>query len=410
LTRNPVRFNPFSAAFRRDPYPSYQALREAKPVHKTLGMWVVPRHADVMSALRDRTLSVGLIPRLAEQQADKLAKGSDITRIRQLGRKSLVFTDNPDHARLRGLVNRVFTAQAVAKLRPLVSDVAKKLAQNAWEDGGMDLIADFATQLPITVLCDWMALPDSLRTHVGQWTHDIRFLLEPGLMKADDFTRVVDVVDSFALAVAEVIGHRRTHSGDDLVSQLLAVETAGGDKLSDEEIGFVCVMCFVAGNETTKSLIGNGVLALLQHEDQGVLLHSRPDLVQGAVDEALRYDCPLQLTKRLTTCDVRIGDTVIPEGEQILLCMGAANRDPKVFDRPDEFDITRDVRRHLAFGYGMHGCLGGMLAELQAKVAFELLFGCTERLELAAEDLEWQDHSFIIRGLKKLPVALRGTW
>lgn len=403
-----IRFNPFSAEFRRDPYPLYRQLRKAQPVHKTLGMWVLTRHADVQGVLRDRTFNAGLIPQLVTQQANRLSQ-DNVARIGRLGKKSLVFTDNPDHARLRGLVNRVFTAQAIAKLRPLISEVAEQLVQRAWDDGGMDAIADFAAPLPVTVMCDWMALPDSLRERVGQWTHDIRFLLEPGLMKAENFTHVCDVVEAFAHALDEVVTERRSRLGDDLISQLLATETGGGDKLSDEELVFVCIMCFVAGNETTKSLIGNGLLALLQHPSQGAHLHRRPELLKSTVDEALRYDSPLQLTKRLATRNVEIDGKQVQEGDQILLCLGAANRDPAVFSRPDEFDITRSARGHLAFGYGMHGCLGGLLAELQAEVAFERLYRRSERLELLAEQLEWQDHSFIVRGLKHLPVSLRGT-
>ncbi len=407
-TQAPIRFNPFSAEFRRAPYPLYRQLRSTQPVHRTLGMWVLTRHADVQGVLRDRTFSAGLIPELISRQASRLSQ-DNVARIGRLGRKSLVFTDNPDHARLRGLVNRVFTAQTVAKLRPRVSEVAEQLVQRAWDNGGMDAIADFAAPLPVTVMCDWMALPDSLREHVGQWTHDIRFLLEPGLMKAEDFTRVCDVVEMFAHALDEVAAERRSRPGDDLISQLLTAETGGGDKLSDEELVFVCIMCFVAGNETTKSLIGNGILALLQHPGQGARLHREPELVTSAVEEALRYDSPLQLTKRLATRDVEIGGKQIREGDQILLCLGAANRDPAVFSQPDEFDITRSAKGHLAFGYGMHGCLGGLLAKLQAEVAFEHLYRRAERLELLAEQFEWQDHSFIVRGLKRLPVSPRST-
>jgi len=406
-SQTPTRFNPFSAEFRRDPYPLYRQLRKAQPVHKTLGMWVLTRHADVQGVLRDRTFSAGLIPQLVSRQANRLSQ-DNVTRIGRLGKKSLVFTDNPDHARLRGLVNRVFTAQAIAKLRPLISEVAEQLVQQAWDDGDMDAIADFAAPLPVTVMCNWMALPDSLRERVGQWTQDIRFLLEPGLMKTEDFTHVCDVVEAFAHALEEVVTERRSRLVDDLISQLLTAQTSGGDKLSDEELVFVCIMCFVAGNETTKSLIGNGLLALLQHPSQGARLHRRPELLKSTVEEALRYDSPLQLTKRLATRDVEIGGKQVREGDQILLCLGAANRDPAVFSRPDEFDITRSARGHLAFGYGMHGCLGGLLAELQAEVAFERLYRRAERLELLAEQLEWQDHSFIVRGLKHLPVSLRG--
>jgi cytochrome P450 len=407
--RASIRFNPFSAGFRHDPYPIYRQLREAQPVHKTLGMWVLTRYSDVQSVLRDRTFSAGLIPTLVNEQAKRLSQDSDVDRIGRLGKKSLVFTDNPDHARLRGLVNRVFTASSIGKLRPRIAEIAEHLTHRARDNGGMDAIADFAAPMPVMVLCDWMQLPDGVREHVGQWTHDIRFLLEPGLMKAEDFTRVCEVVDLFAHALDEVVAERRSQPGEDLISQLLAAETGGGDKLSEEELVFICIMCFVAGNETTKSLIGNGLLALLQHPDQGARLRERPDLLKGTVDEALRYDSPLQLTKRLATRDVEIGGQQIREGDQVLLCLGAANRDAEVFDQPDEFTITRGSKGHLAFGYGMHGCLGGLLAELQAEIAFEYLYRRVARLELLAEQLEWQDHSFIVRGLKQLPIALRGT-
>lgn len=401
-----VRFNPFSADFRRDPYPAYRQLREAKPVHRTLGMWVLTRHADVTTVLRDRGFSAGLIPRLVSQQAARLSQ-ENVSRIERLGRKSLVFTDNPDHARLRGLVNRVFTAQETAKLRPRVTEIAERLIERAWADGGMDAVADFAAPLPVMVMCDWMGLQGHIREHVGQWTHDIRFLLEPGLMKAGDFAHVCDVLETFATALEEVVAERREKPGDDLISRLLGTRTAGGDRLTEEELVFICVMCFVAGSETTKSLIGNGLLAQLRHPGQADRLRREPGLLRNAVDESLRYDCPLQLTKRLATRDVEIGGERIREGDQVLLCLGAANHDPEVFDRPEEFDVTRDAKGHLSFGHGMHGCLGGMLAELQTHVAFERLYARPERLELLPEPLEWQDHSSIVRGLKRLPVAVR---
>ncbi|MBY8857388.1 cytochrome P450 [Nocardia sp. CA2R105] len=401
-----VRFNPFGAEFRRDPYPMYRQLRESHPVHRTLGMWVLTRHADVRAVLHDRSFSASLIPRLVDEQAARLGQG-EVDRIGRLGRKSLVFTDNPDHARLRGLVNRVFTARAVAELRPLVSAVTARLMEPSWAAGQFDVIADLAAPLPITVLCEWMALPPELRAQVGPWTHDIRFLLEPGMMKAADFARVHEVVELFAAALSEVIAERRLRPGDDLISRLLAAHTAGGDRLADEELIFVCIMCFVAGNETTKSLIGNGLLALLRHPAQDALLRARPELVNAAVTEALRYDCPLQLTKRLATRDVEIGGELLHAGDQVLVCLGAANRDPGSFDRPDEFDLTRDASGHLGFGHGMHGCLGGLLAELQAQVAFEFLYRHSASVALLSDEWQWQDHSFIVRGLTGLPVTVR---
>lgn len=408
----PARFNPFSAEFRRDPYPVYRALRESRPVHRTMGMWVLTRHEDVRAVLRDRTFSAGLIPELAGRQASRgPADAESVRRIGRLGEKSLVFTDNPEHARLRGLVNRVFTAEVADRLRPHVEQVAAGLLVRARTCGEIDAIADFAAPLPLTVMCDWMALPLALRERAGEWTHEVRFLLEPGLMSVEDFTRVGGVVKAFTAALAELVAERRARPGPDLVSRLAGAVTGSGDRLDDEEAAFVCIMCFVAGNETTKSLIGNGLLALLRHPEQGERLRRDPSRISGAVEEALRYDSPLQMTKRLATRDVEIGGKVVPEGDQVLLCLGAANRDPEAFSRPDDFDIGRDAGAHLAFGHGMHGCLGGLLAQLQAEVAFNCLYRRVGQLEptVSLDELEWQDHSFIVRGLKRLPVRLRGA-
>lgn len=423
--RAPARFNPFSAEFRRDPYPMYRDLRQARPVHKTMGMWVLTRYHDVRAVLRDRSFSAGLIPELVSRHSSRTvdagtvdagtgqAGSSAVQRIRRLGEKSLVFTDNPEHARLRGLVNPVFTPQAFAALRPGIERVAADLVARALRQGGMDAVTDLAAPLPLAVLCDWMDLPPGLREDVGPWTHEVRFLLEPGLMTADDFTRVAGVVETFAAALAELVGARRARPGTDLISRLAGAVTGGGDRLSDEEAAFVAIMCFVAGHETTKSLIGNGLLALLRHPEQGRRLRDRPGLAASAAHEALRYDSPLQLTKRAATRDIEIGGQRIRAGDQLLLCLGAANRDPEAFDRPDEFDVGRNADGHLAFGFGMHGCLGGMLASLQAEVAFGCLYRCgappRPGAPLDSGSLDWQDHSFIVRGLRHLPVCLNGT-
>ncbi|MFE7718081.1 cytochrome P450 [Nocardia rhizosphaerihabitans] len=402
--RPPIRFNPFSTEFRRDPYPVYRALRETRPVHKTLGMWVLTRHADARTVLHDKSFSAGLIPKLVTEQARRLGQ-PEVARIERLGRTSLVFTDNPEHARLRGLVNKVFTARTIATLEPLVAAVAERLLRPAVAAGGADAIADLAAPLPVAVLCEWMALPTALHAWVGGWTHDIRFLLEPGLMKAEDLTRVRTVVELFADALAEVLAERRARPGADLISRLLAARTAGGDHLTDEELIFVCIMCFVAGTETTKSLIGTATLALLRHPDQAAMARRSPERLGAAVAEALRYDTPLQLTKRQATRDVAIGGETIRAGDHVLVCLGAANRDPEMFARPDEFDITRTPGAHLAFGHGMHGCLGGALAELQTRIALDALLRRHPRLTTPHAEFAWQEHSFLLRGLAGLPMS-----
>lgn len=403
--RDVARFNPFSAAFRDDPYRQYRTLQQQAAPHRTLGMWVLTRHADVESVLTDRTFSSAVIPQLVNRQADRLSQ-CNVARIERLGEKSLVFTDNPDHARIRGLINQAFSSKAVASLRPRIVGVAQKLFEQTRHDG-MDIIGDYAAPLPVTVMCDWMDVPESIRAQVGPWTRDIRFLLEPGLMSAAVFSRVCDVVEEFTTAFDDLVAHRKAHPGTDLISNLLAAKTSGGDAFASEEIVFLCIMCFVAGNETTKSLIGNAVLALLQHPEQRNLLTSDRSLATAAVAETLRFQSPLQMTKRVATRGVEIGGSEVEAGDQILLCIGAANRDPAVFEKPDEFDLTRTGQRHLAFGHGMHGCLGGLLARLQAEVAIGVLFGDSgRRLELVTEHVDWQTDSLIVRGLSQLPVRL----
>ncbi|MCK9925470.1 cytochrome P450 [Frankia sp. AgPm24] len=458
-----VRFNPFGAEFRCDPYPMYRQLREQRPVHRTLGMWVLSRYADVREVLRDRTFSAGVIPRQISRQAARL-EVTDTGRVERLSLSSLVFTDEPAHGRLRALVNHVFTATAIDGLRPGIAATADRLLAQAWAEGGvdasvsgggsggaehqgehgeegggergdqgrMDAVAGFAAPLPVAVLCDWLGLPAEVRPHVAGWTHDIRFILEPGLMRPGDLVRVREVLDEFMAVLGEVIADRRARPGEDLISRLLAARTGGQDRLEDAEIAYVGVMCFVAGLETTTSLLGNTLLALLTHPAQDALMRRRPQLARAAVSEALRYDPPLQLTKRLATRDVEIGGERIPAGAEVLLCLGATGRDPAVFARPDEFDITRQAREHLAFGHGMHGCLGGALARAQVEIALECLYRRSDLLRLASpaespatdrpaadrpaagpgtnrgEGPSWQDHSFIIRGLTSLPVTLRG--
>ena len=404
-----LRFNPFGADFRHDPYPHYARLRATRPVHRALGMWVLTRHADVREVLGDRSFSAGIVPRLVDRQAERLTtdRADAVARIRRLGRTSLVFTDDPEHARLRGLVNRVFTAAEIARLRPRVAEAVDRLLATAWADGGADLVPAFAAPLPVAVIADWMGLPAGLRQDLAAWTHDIRFLLEPGLMRAGDLTRVCAVVETFATTLDEFVAQRRERPGTDLISRLFEARTGGGDRLTDEEVVFVCIMCFVAGNATTTALVGNGLLALLQHPEQADRLRARPDLAPSAVGEILRYDSPLQLTKRVATRDGATGGAWVREGDQVLLCLGAANRDPAMFPRPDAFDIGRDARGHLAFGHGMHGCLGAGLARLQAEVALEHLYRRPGRLELLEEQPRRQEHSAVLRSLESLPVAVR---
>lgn len=409
-----VRFNPFDAAFRADPYPHYRALREHAPVHRALGMWMLTRHADVTALLRDRTTSVGLIPDLVDRQTTRLirrhpaaASPGSLARISRLARASLVFTDHPAHTRLRLLAGRVFGPRTVEALRPAAAAAARRLANRLRRDGGGDAIAGLAGPLPLEVLADALALPADLRPQVGDWTHRVRFLLEPGLLREDDLADVAVAVDAFAAVLGDLLARRRACPGHDLLSALVAARTPDGDGLEDEELVFVAMMTFVAGLETTTALIGNAVHALLAHPGQAALLRADPSRIPTAVPELLRFDSPLQLTKRRTTRETTLAETVVPAGAQVLLCLGAANRDPDAFPAPETLDVTRAPAHHLAYGRGLHGCLGAGIAGMVTEAALDALFTGPAVLAPGAGEVRWQEHSQIVRGLATLPVVTR---
>lgn len=225
--RRRPRFDPFSAEFRRDPYPVYRRLRESEPVHRTfLGVWVLTSHADIRQVLHSSSFSSEHGPRLVAARAERLGRARN-ARTELLGERSLLFTDDPYHARLRGLVNRVFTSQAVAGLHPLITGVVAELLRAVDPADGFDVITDFAAGLPVRVLCDWMALPRTLYDRVGPWTRDIWRLLDPGTMTAADFDRADEAADQFVEALSDVLAERRCDPGPDLISGLLAARTAG---------------------------------------------------------------------------------------------------------------------------------------------------------------------------------------
>lgn len=395
----------FSKEFRRDPYSVYRHLRSESPIHRTLGMTVLSRYDDVLTVLQEETFSSTQIPR----QVETLAKRYDckgIERAKRFLDKSLVFTDDPDHQRLRRLVNKVLRKGSVFQLRDTILQVVDRLLTDAWADGEFDAISEFATVLPTEVICEWMNLSSELRGPIAQWTHEVRYLLEPGLMTAKDFDLVRSTLDSFIGLIEGVVAERRTTPGDDLISRLALVQI-GEEALTQEEVIFLCIMCFVAGTETTRSLLGNGILALLDNPDQYERVRGNPNLIPSAVEEMLRYESPLQLVTRIATDNNNSLNTPIHAGEHVLLCLGSANRDPDRFVRPDCFDVGRQDNSHLAFGSGMHGCLGSNLAKLQANVTLEWLCDKRERLQRTTDSPpDWQENSFLLRGLETLPVRV----
>lgn len=398
----PARFNPLSPAFKRDPYPAYEALRQRLPF-KTLGMWVVARHDDVSAVLKDRRFSASLIPSLVSRQL--AGHGLACPEIVRLGEKSIVFTDAPDHARLRQLTNAAFHRKNIETLRPTIEATVDELLGRALAEVDVELVVDVTEPLPLRVIRQWMGLDHSAEAPIKHWTHLVRVFLEPGFITADRYVALhrmlLDYMGFFRAQIERV----RAQPDGHLIS-LLAHNTHKGDRLSDEELIFVCIMCYVAGVETTTSLLSNAVLLFARHPEQFDLLRAQPELLPNALDEVLRFESPLQMTKRVATEDVSIAGIDIRSGDQVLLCMGAANRDEAMFTSADRFDITRtNAARHVGFGHGIHTCLGAFMAQMQLEVFLSRLVASGKRPRVAEGPLDWSEHSLILRGLAQLPVS-----
>src|SRR5712691_12940876 len=317
-TRNVVRFNPFGEEFRRNPYSVYAQLRSREPLHRFMGTWVLTRYRDIVAALKDRRFSSTLFPDTVKKNKPDFGDPPPDP-VEAFIAKAIVFTENPDHARLRRLVNPSFNADAIEAERVLIERVVDEFLSRALARGGCDGIAEFADLVPLYVTAERIGLPRAIYTNIRDWVHETRRLLDPGLMTKADYRRAYDGLHAFISVLRELLPQRRAHPGHDLMSQLLAGRH-GADELTDDEVMLTCIMSFVAGTETTKFLIGNGVLAFLQHPEEIGRLRERPQLLGNAVEEVLRFDAPLQQTKRVALKDVQIDGITIREGEQVLLC------------------------------------------------------------------------------------------
>jgi pimeloyl-[acyl-carrier protein] synthase len=388
-----VEFNPFLPEFHANPYPFYHRLRAADPVHRTpMGLWVLTRYDDVVSVLRDL--------RFGREGFDQI-----LTNVYGEGARSMLFRDPPDHTRLRGLVSQAFTPRVIERMRSHIQEIVDRLLERVQTANAMDVIADLAYPLPVTVICEMLGVPTESHSEIRQWSADIARSVDAIGMPMDE--EVVKRGRAAQQALLDyfrgLILERRQSPRDDLLSLLIAAEDQG-DKLTEGELLITCNLLFVAGHETTVNLIGNGLLALLNHPAELAKLRADPTLLAGAVEELLRYDSPVQRTGRITNTDVELDGRKIPKGSFVVTAIGAANRDPAHFPDPDRLDITRRDNRHVAFGFGIHFCLGAPLARLEGQIAIGTLLRRMPGLRLATSTLEWRESS-TLRGLKRLPVT-----
>jgi pimeloyl-[acyl-carrier protein] synthase len=393
-----VDFNPMDPEFVADPYQTYHRLRATDPVHHSpLGFWVLTRYEDVVAVLRD--------PRLAKEAIASVVAARFGVEVPVGMRLSMLDRDPPDHTRLRGLVSKAFTPRVVEALRPHIQQIVDGLLDRVERAGSMDLIEEFAYPLPVVVICEMLGVPVEDHERFKGWSLEIARSLDLILQPPDSdlARRSVDARHALTDYFRGLIAERRASPRADMLSALIAAEEAG-DRLSEQELMATCILLLVAGHETTVNLIGNGTLALLRHPDELRRLRENPSLIGSAVEELLRYDGPVQRTARIPSAAVTIGGRTIEAGEMVMPFIGAADRDPAHFPDPDRLDIARSDNRHIAFGLGIHFCLGAPLARLEGQIAINTLVRRLPKLALATDRPEYRQ-SLTLRGLKTLPVA-----
>jgi cytochrome P450 len=392
-----IQFNPMAPEFLADPYPTYHRLRAEDPVHwSPLGFWVLTRYDDVVAVLRDqRFAKEAMIAAVAARFG--IPPGT-------IG-LSMLDRDPPDHTRLRGLVSKAFTPRVVERLRPRIQQIVDGLLDRVEGKGTMDLIEEFAYPIPVMVICEMLGVPLEDHERFKTWSLDLARGLDSIMLPVDSEVAIRSGIARQGLTdyFRALIRQRRASPRNDLLSALIAAEEAG-DKLSEDELLASSILLLVAGHETTVNLIGNGTLALLRHPDQLRRLRENPGLIVGAVEELLRYDGPVQRTARMPSAEATIGGRTIKPGEMVMPFIGAADRDPAQFPDPDRLDIARADNRHVAFGMGIHFCLGAPLARVEGQIAINTLAQRLPKLALATERPEHRQ-SLTLRGLKALAVA-----
>ena len=402
-----ITWGDWDTATRNDPYPLFESTRAECPVRRVRladghGAWLVLGHDAAHQALKDVRLSKDIAAALDEDPdvADPGLPGPGLAR-------HMMNLDPPDHQRLRRLVSRAFVPSRIAALEPSIQLIADELLdelETSGPDTVVDLVAGYAYPLPFRVICELLGVPDEDRARLRE---AFRTLFQP--WSGSPPPEAVEASDTIVASLEHLVAGHRERQQDDLVGVLVSASD-DDDHLTEQELLSSLFQLIVAGHDTTTSLIGNGVVDLLGHPAQLRLLASDPALLPAAIEELIRFSAPVpHATFRVTTESMELGGVEIPAREQVLICLGAANHDPDLFEAPAVLDINREPRPHLGFGHGIHFCLGAPLARLEARVAFGSLFSRFPDLELAVDrrELSWaHGDGLVLRGLDELPVRL----
>lgn len=401
---------------RSRPHGLYRALRTIDRTHHSpIGIWILSGHQDVAAALRHpqvgndeskadlSALNLGLMRRGRSLSSPEHWLAERDRPFYRMTSRLLLFTDPPDHTRLRGLVAKAFTPRRIQALAPRVTEMVEESLDRLAPARRMELLTDFAYPLPARVICALLGVPEEDHGLIIRHAPALALALDPGPMRTP---AAVDAADRAILELEEYLGglveSRRRQPQDDLLSALVAAE-ADGDRLDKEELMTTVILLLIAGHETTANVIGNGLACLLRHPTQLARLRDDPDVERTAVEELLRYEGPINMTERITRADIELNGTAIPAGRILVLLLPAANRDPEVFRDPERLDLARDPNPHVAFGGGAHFCLGAALARLEAQAALPALVRRFPDLRVTGPVRHRP--GFTIRGLRRLDLA-----
>lgn len=395
----------FSPQGRENPYPLYNVLREAGAVVKTpFGPYLITRYEQADRVLRSSAFRTPRGYRDANDPAgpplfDPAGKLS-------LHRRNwLLFQSGDAHTRLRKLIMNVFSPRAIRAITPRIEGLVDDLLAPVFERGSLEVIKDIAYPLPATVICELLGIPAADRDINREWTNKLAPTIDPMISTPALIAEAEVAMTAWDSYIRDLLAEKRKQPGDALLDAMLAAEVDGA-RLTEDEIASNAVFLFLAGHETTTNLIGNGLLALLQHPDQLAKLRADPSLVDNAIEELLRFDSPVQFAPRVPLEPTEIDGVTLPPEMPVTLMLGAANRDPRRFERPDALDITRAELKPLSFGGGPHFCVGAALARAEGKAAIGKLVAATKDLSLVTEKPTYRP-VLTLRGLTELQVSLR---
>jgi len=385
-------FDPFDPQLGNDPYRFYDELRSLESVHQSpFGMWVVTGYDEVVTLLRHPDTSNQPSPQSVHSRADRASSPA-----KRLSERLFALLDGADHLRLRRVTTKAFKAH-FEHADAMIDQSLSKLLSRVLERGTLDIVTDLARPLPVWVICDYLGLPESDRDYVEQYVHDLFYIFSPGL--EDDVPRRLNrAILELEAYFREWIDFRKRHPEPGLLSDLIALEEAG--EISPSELVANCLLLFSNGAETVAHMIGNAMLSLFEHPAQAARLQQEPELIESAVEEFLRFESPSMIISKNSGPGIRLSGFDIPPQQPVFAVVGAANRDPKVFQDPHQLRLDRTPNKHLAFSSGRHSCLGAALARAQARLAIPRLLALPG---LAPDgDHRWKE-SITLRGLATLP-------